>query len=137
MSLIAVSKTHNIYKTLYLPIIMIKEEKSNDNSSGVASLVFGVLSTLFCILIIPSIILGILGISFGINQRRKSNNKWALTGIILSVIGIILSILLIWMIYNLITQTQQILESCIANPALPGCKDILKLLPQDQLQNVP
>ncbi len=61
-----------------------------DMSSSMKAIIFGiVLFSLFGISII-----GKVGIMFGIRQRDKSNNKWAVAGILLSIIGIIISVIL-------------------------------------------
>ncbi|MDO8459481.1 MAG: hypothetical protein Q7S74_00060 [Nanoarchaeota archaeon] len=66
---------------------------SSNNSSGVTSVVFGILSIVFASLI--GIILAIISIGFAIKQNKSSPNKWSKAAMILSIIGLILSILII------------------------------------------
>ncbi len=115
---------------------MKKEETTSlSNNFGLASVILGIISiTLFFTIFIP-LLLGILGLIFGLIQRKKSKNKWGLWGIILSTLGIILGLLMIWLVYTWISNAQQLIQSCIANPNLPGCADILKYLQQGQLTN--
>jgi uncharacterized BrkB/YihY/UPF0761 family membrane protein len=116
---------------------MKKEEtKLSSNNFGIASVILGILSIVLSLIIFIGLIIGALGLIFGLIQRKKSKNKWSLWGIILSVIGIIIGILFIWAIFSWISSTQQIVQQCIANPAGPGCEEILKLIPQDQLNNL-
>lgn len=113
---------------------MTKEEMtSSNNDFGIAALVFGVLSIVLFFTVIPSIVLGILALIFGFVQRKKAKNKWALTGIILSIIGIILSLGLVWLIVSTFREVSSLLQSCINDPTLPGCEDVLKYLNQQQL----
>ena len=110
---------------------MSKEEvKSTNNDFGIASLILGILSLVLFFTILPSIVLGILGIIFGVIQRKRHKTKWALTGIILSVLGIILSLVIIWAILSVFREITQLMQSCLQDPTLPGCEEILKYLNQ-------
>lgn len=78
-------------------------KKGEDNSSGVASVVLGILSVTSIILFpfgwLSSIFLGILGLIFGIIQSKSMKSKWSTAGIILSIIGIIFAIAVyFWML---------------------------------------
>lgn len=105
---------------------MKKEGCECTNSFGIASVVLGLVGSVFGVLVLPGI-LSILGLIFGILQYKKEKNKWAIWGIVLSVLGIIISIIMLWQILTAVSQFQQVIEACQANPALAGCADLLKL----------
>lgn len=106
---------------------MEKEERKTDNSFGVVSFICGLFSVLLSITIAPAIVLGVLGIIFGIMQKKRSKNKWTVWGIVLSAIGIILAILIIIWIVSWVNQLTTLLQTCQANPSAPGCEEFLKL----------
>ena len=105
---------------------MKKESCECTNSFGIASVILGLVGTIFGVLVLP-IILSIVGLVFGILQYKRNKNAWATWGIILSIIGIIISLLLLWQIFSAAAQFQQVIETCRSNPALEGCSDLLKL----------
>ena len=105
---------------------MKREENSCNNSSGIASVVLGIIGSVFGILVLP-IILSIIGLVFGIIQYKKEKNNWALWGIGLSILGIIIALFTFWKLAAFSSQIQQTMASCQANPAAPGCADLLKL----------
>lgn len=75
---------------------MAKEETertSSNNSCGTASVILGILSILFTMN--NGLILGIIGLIFGFQQKKKGKNKWSKAGIILNIIGIVLNILIL------------------------------------------
>ena len=86
------------------------KEAVHDNSYGVVAFIFGVLSILFA----PSLFLlmfygpiigpifGILGIIFAIKQKKVHNNKWANWGLVMSIIGIVLNAVVIFIFIKLI-----------------------------------
>ena len=114
-----------------MPILKtnMKKEDANNNF-GVASVVLGITGIAVSFLIIPPFILGALGLIFGLIQRKRLNNNWALWGVILSLAAILLSILIIYLINLIVGDFNQTIEQCIANPNLPGCESIMKLLEQ-------
>jgi predicted PurR-regulated permease PerM len=90
---------------------MAKEEKIRDNDSGVVSLIFGILSivsvlfTTFAIFApLACLIFAILGLIFGIVQNKKSKNKWATAGIVLSAIGLISNIIIAIFVFKVLTN---------------------------------
>ena len=106
-------------------------EKGADNSFGIASVVLAILSIAFApgvFLIFAygpflSIILGIVALVFALKQKKKSPNAWSKAGLILSIIGIVLGVVLaIWLI-NLMTKVlegvQQLQESGALTQQLP------------------
>ncbi|MBM3232971.1 DUF4190 domain-containing protein [Candidatus Pacearchaeota archaeon] len=82
----------------------VKYLTSNYNSFGTASVVLSIVSLVF-----PSyygIVPGIVALVFALKQRHDSNNNWALWGLTLSIIGIVLNLLDI--LYG--SQTQFVAE---------------------------
>jgi succinate dehydrogenase/fumarate reductase cytochrome b subunit len=84
---------NKLYKTPTLNYTMKKEE----NSFGVAAVVFGILSIIFASL--NGIILGIVALVFAKKQQSLGSNKWGKNGKVLAIIGIVLSIAI--MIFNI------------------------------------
>ena len=102
---------------------MAKECDCNcNNSSGITSFILGLIGTVFSILIAPGIILGILGLIFGIVQTKKSKNKWGIAGIILSILAIIIALFVVWKLVLLINGIQALTQQCLADPTQPGCE---------------
>ncbi len=106
---------------------MPKEEKV-DNDFGVASVVLGIVSTAFSFLILPPLITGILGIVFGSLQVKKAKNSWAIWGIVLSALGILIAALIFWQLYMMSVNFRNMVNLCVANPSTPGCENIVKLM---------
>ena len=81
---------------------MKKEDKIKNESLGILSLTFGIISIISFTLplgFIAGIISGILGLVFGIMQNKREKSSYAKAGIITSVIGLILSgLAFIWFI---------------------------------------
>lgn len=72
----------------------MKKEKSN--GAGVASLVLGILSIIaFLYLSVIGIIMGIIGIVLAAIQNKKWKNSIATAGLVASIIGTTLSLLVI------------------------------------------
>lgn len=75
--------------------------KKEDNSYGVASAILGIFSIMFSYPPLYGVILGIISFVFAKKQEKFHKNGWSKAGKILSVIGIILSILvfifLLWL----------------------------------------
>lgn len=67
--------------------------KKEDNSFGIASVVLGILSIVFSGA--NGIIIGVVALVFANKQMKNFKNSWGKNGKILSIIGIILSIVLI------------------------------------------
>jgi protein-S-isoprenylcysteine O-methyltransferase Ste14 len=92
---------------------MKKEERvksnSKENSFGVASVVLGILSILFSSFY--GVILGVIGIVFAAKQQKISPNKWSRAGKILSIIGTILSIVVIIFLIVGIKSNPELLNS--------------------------
>ncbi|MEK6825339.1 MAG: hypothetical protein AABY00_00980 [Nanoarchaeota archaeon] len=65
--------------------------RSNENSFGTASVVLGIVSLVF-----PSyygLIPGIVALVFALKQRHNGNNRWAVWGCALAIIGILINVL--------------------------------------------
>lgn len=105
---------------------MKKEGCECTNSFGIASVILGLVGAVFGVLVVP-IVLSILGLVFGIIQYKNHKNNWAIWGIVISVVGILISILLIWQITAAVSQFQTLLANCQANPAMEGCAELLKI----------
>ena len=69
------------------------EKKSDGNSLGLASGVLGIVGIVVSLISPLAIILGIISLVFGIKQNKVSKNGWSKTGITLSIITIILSLI--------------------------------------------
>lgn len=77
-------------------------EQNSSNGTAVASLVLGIVSIVFAfILPIIGIICGIIGIVLGVKLRNESG--MAKAGFIMSIIGIILSVIM-WIVTAVILQ---------------------------------
>jgi len=95
------------------------KEASGDNSFGILSVGFGILSLVFAFSVIlgsiAGTILGVLGFIFALVQRKRSKNKWAKTGLVLSLIGVVINvilfIILVTTIAGIVSQYQQQLQS--------------------------
>ena len=97
------------------------------NSSGITSVILGIIGSVFGILILP-IILSLIGLTFGIVQYRKAKNAWAIWGIVLSILGIVISVYALWQITVIVGNAQQMLQTCTANPSAPGCGGLSSLM---------
>ena len=79
----------------------------SSNSSGICAVVFGILSLIFAGVLFGSpagIVLGVLGLIFSIVQLRKSKNRWAYSGLVLSIIGIILNVIVLYLLIQFLSQ---------------------------------
>jgi asparagine N-glycosylation enzyme membrane subunit Stt3 len=74
----------------------MKKEECCNNNFGMLSVVFGVLSVLFSVTVMfgfsGGMVLAILALIFSIIQIRREKNSWAITGLILAIVGVIASI---------------------------------------------
>ena len=115
-----------------MPILKIKMKKEDtaNNNFGVASVILALVAISICFLIIPPFILAGFGLVFGLIQRKISNNKWAIWGIILSLLAILLTILVIYFLSSVMNQLNNTIQQCLADPTLPGCEEIFNTLQQ-------
>ena len=88
-----------------------KEVERGDNSFGIASVVFGVLSIIFA-LSFGGIVLGVVGFFFSLRAKRTANNRWAKWGFWLNIVGIVLGVIVIYFFVtylpNYVSQAQGI-----------------------------
>ena len=105
---------------------MQKEGKS-DNNFGLTSFILGLVGVVLGLFVFP-IIISITGLVFGIIQYKRGKNAWAVWGIVLSALGIIISAYTIWTITSAITGVTETINACQADPTLPGCDAILASL---------
>jgi hypothetical protein len=106
--------------------------KESENDFGIASLVFGVLSIIFSLIVVPAIPLGIIGLVFGFVQRKKNKNPWANWGIALSIIGLIIAIIAAIFIVKSLSDVNTQFQKCINDPTLPECSQFSSALSQMQ-----
>ncbi|MCH7568534.1 MAG: hypothetical protein IIA87_03860 [Nanoarchaeota archaeon] len=78
--------------------VVKKSVAVQENSLGVAGVVFGILSVLS--LSVGGIIMGIVGLVFSLKQSKLNKNKWSKAGIVLNIVGIILGIIAIYVLVN-------------------------------------
>ncbi|MDP4039273.1 MAG: hypothetical protein Q8P57_01720 [Candidatus Pacearchaeota archaeon] len=82
---------------------MKKEEgNSGRNDSGIVSVIFGILSIINVGLV--GSVIGVVGLVFGIVQNKKHKNLWSQWGIILSIIGIVVGVIVSYFIYQIVFQ---------------------------------
>ncbi len=82
----------------------MKEEsgdRKHDNSCGVVGVVLGILSLIFVIMPFVGAILGVVGVIFSYKQNKIMKNKWAVAGIWMCWIAIVLN--MIWNVYYIKT----------------------------------
>ena len=72
--------------------------EKKDNGKGVASLVLGIISIVFCWVPFLALVGGVVGIVLSVKQRKEFPNGIATAGLITSIIGTVFSALysLIW-----------------------------------------
>jgi hypothetical protein len=99
------------------------ESNLSNNNFGIVSVVLGILS-LICIFTffigsIAGFLLGIIGFFFGLKQARLNKNSWSTAGMVLSVLGLVLSVaVFVWFVITvikLLAQFQQLVQN---NPSL-------------------
>lgn len=88
---------------------------TNNNSSGVASVILGILSIVFGLTVfvgtLAGLVTGFIGMFFAISQIRSNKNKWSTAGLILSIVGILFNIVVIILLVSLIFQVIQQLQA--------------------------
>jgi hypothetical protein len=68
-------------------------EKKND--FGIASMILGISSVVFCWTILIGIVAGVLGIIFSVKQRKIFANGFSTAGLVTSIVGISLTVIII------------------------------------------
>ena len=80
-------------------------EKNESNGKGIASMVLGIVSLLFFWMPYITIFLSIVGIVLAVLQNKTYKNGIATTGLVTSIIGLVLSaILLFFLIIGMIAM---------------------------------
>ena len=106
---------------------MEKGVNYSNNSFGIASVVLGIVGSVLGVLVLP-IFLSITGLIFGIIQYKRGKNAWAVWGIVLSVLGIIITVYVLVQGISAYSQAQQLMATCQEDPSAPGCADLLNFL---------
>lgn len=84
-----------------------KTEHSESQGLAIASLVLGILAIITSVLWFISIVLGVLAIIFGAVSVKKQGRKKAIAGIITGSVGVVLSLLIVWIIQAALPSLQQ------------------------------
>jgi hypothetical protein len=93
-----------------------------NNSSGIASVVLGIVSIVNAITFLGSfsgLPLGIIGLIFGIIQAKSNRTKWSTAGIILCILGIIINIIIIALMVTAIIQILNQFQQLQASGSFP------------------
>lgn len=94
--------------------------KEGDNSFGIASVVLGITGIVLSFFVYAGIALGIVGLIFGFIQMKKGKNAWASWGIALNIIGIALSLLLLWYYVGVAKEFARQVQELQASGAFPN-----------------
>lgn len=84
-----------------------KTEQTEGQGLAIASLVLGILAIITCLVWYISIVLGVLAIVFGAVSVRNRGRKKAIAGIVTGSIGIVLSLLIIWLVSATLPSLQK------------------------------
>lgn len=84
-----------------------KNQQADSQGISIASLVLGILAIITSVVWYISIVLGILAIVFGVISVKKRGRKKAIAGIVTGSIGIVLSLLIIWMMQAALPALQK------------------------------
>ncbi|MBS3083316.1 hypothetical protein J4423_00780 [Candidatus Pacearchaeota archaeon] len=77
-------------------------DKHRDNSAGVVGIIFGIMAIVSGV---AGVLFGFIGFWFALYQYRHSKNKWAVWGLILTIIGFILGIVFVVYLYYFVGST--------------------------------
>lgn len=84
-----------------------KTEQTDSQGLSIASLVLGILTIITSVVWYISIVLGVLAIVFGVMSVKKRGHKKAIAGIVTGSIGVVLSLLILWMVQYALPALQQ------------------------------
>lgn len=84
-----------------------KTEQSESQGLAIASLVLGILAIITSVVWYISIVLGALAIIFGAVSVKKQGRKKAIAGIVTGGIGVVLSLLILWMVQAALPSLQK------------------------------
>lgn len=84
-----------------------KTEQTESQGLAIASLVLGILAIITCLVWYIGIVLGVLAIIFGAVSVKKRGRKKAIAGIVTGSIGVILSLLIVWVVSAALPSLQK------------------------------
>ena len=84
-----------------------KTQQVDSQGLSIASLVLGILAIVSSVVWYISIILGVLAIIFGAVSVKKQGRKKAIAGIVTGSIGVVLSLLILWMVQAALPSLQK------------------------------
>lgn len=84
-----------------------KTEETNNQGLSITSLVLGILAIITSLVWYIGIVLGILAVIFGVVSVKKQGRKKAIAGIVTGSLGIILSLLIIWIMQAALPALQE------------------------------
>lgn len=84
-----------------------KTQQVDSQGLSIASLVLGILAIVTSVVWYISIVLGVLAIIFGAVSVKKQGRKKAIAGIATGSIGVILSLLILWMVQAALPSLQK------------------------------
>lgn len=114
-------------------------KEGSDNSSGTASVILGILSITTIPLILFAVAapfvgltLAIISLFFALSQKKAGKNNWSKWGMILSIIGIVLNLIVIFGVVSIIADLMNQYQSLC--DAAGGCENIPNYLQAQQIQ---
>lgn len=84
-----------------------KTEQTESQGLAIASLVLGILAIITCLVWYIGIVLGALAIIFGAASVKKRGRKKAIAGIVTGSVGVVLSLLIVWVVQAALPSLQQ------------------------------
>lgn len=84
-----------------------KIQQADSQGLSIASLVLGILAIVTSVVWYISIVLGVLAIIFGAVSVKKQGRKKAIAGIVTGSIGVVLSLLILWMVQAALPALQK------------------------------
>lgn len=84
-----------------------KTEQADGRGHSTAALVLGILAVVTSIVWYIGIPLGVIAIILGVNSLKKQGRKKAIAGIVTGIIGVVVSLLIIWMVQAALPALQK------------------------------
>lgn len=84
-----------------------KTQQTDSQGLSTTSLVLGILAIITCLVWYIGLVLGILAIIFGASSVKKPGRKKAIAGIITGSVGVVLSLLIVWVVQAALPSLQQ------------------------------
>lgn len=107
----------------------MQKDGASANNFGLMSVIFGI-SGLVLSLTIPlfgtvsGIVFAILGIVFGVIQLRRNKNSWTITGLIISGVALVVSVVLLFLVISglveFVRQIQELQAQGLLDPTSLG-----------------